>query len=354
MAVFDRLFDEEFYLQSYPDIAAAVAAGQIPSGLSHFLASGLQEGRTRISRFYRDDVETNYLAANPDVAAVVAAGGLASGLQHYLGNGEAEGRSLFPGAFDEQWYRQRYPDIREAIAQGVFTSGLEHYLAFGRDEQRSVSPLFELDYFDTYPDVRAARDAGGIYLSAADHYSTAGQFEGRQTTFSGTTGNDTVVGGAALDTLTGVQMDVGDCFVGGTLVGGQCRQYDSDGVNEQDVLIGGAGIDTFELGRALAGRAFVNYIPFYQGGGDSDFARIENFEPGRYSLIIGGRNGGADFISPGTEFEPSPEGLKIYALNTVGGGGNTTRDLVAIVSGIADPNDVINSSTFLGPVDLFI
>ena len=53
MAVFERLFDEAFYLQSYPDIAAAVAAGQIPSGLAPFLASGVQEGRTLISRFYR-------------------------------------------------------------------------------------------------------------------------------------------------------------------------------------------------------------------------------------------------------------------------------------------------------------
>ncbi|MGD1850594.1 MAG: hypothetical protein ACFCBU_08290 [Cyanophyceae cyanobacterium] len=293
------------------------------------------------------------MAANPDVAAVVESGGLASGLQHYLGIGETEGRSLFPGSFDEQWYRQRYPDIVEAISQGVFTSGLEHYLAFGRAEQRSVSPLFELDYFDTYPDVRSARDAGGIYLSAADHYSVAGQFEGRQTTFSGTTGNDTVVGGAALDTLTGVQLDVGQCFVGGTLVGGQCREYDSIGVNEQDVLIGGPGIDTFELGRAQGGRAFVNFLAFYQGGGESDFARIENFEPGRDRLLVAGQLGAPDILAPGVEFETSPEGVKVYSIDNVGVGVPTSRDLVAIIAGIGDPNDVLNSTTFINSQNQF-
>ncbi|MEM1427765.1 MAG: hypothetical protein AAGF75_14585 [Cyanobacteria bacterium P01_H01_bin.130] len=73
MAVLDRLFDEAFYLDSYPDVRAAVQAGVIPSGRSHFETSGIREGRTLISRFYRGDVEARYLAANPDVAAVVAA-----------------------------------------------------------------------------------------------------------------------------------------------------------------------------------------------------------------------------------------------------------------------------------------
>ena len=82
MTGFSQLFEEAVYLDAYPDVAAAVASGQIPSGLVHFLNSGLQEGRTRISRFYRiGDGEARYLAANPDVAAVVESGGLASGLQ---------------------------------------------------------------------------------------------------------------------------------------------------------------------------------------------------------------------------------------------------------------------------------
>ncbi|MEM1425531.1 MAG: hypothetical protein AAGF75_03105 [Cyanobacteria bacterium P01_H01_bin.130] len=356
MAVIDQLFDEAFYLESYPDVAAAVAAGQIPNGRSHFLASGIREGRTRINRFYRDDVEAQYLTQNPDVAAVVASGGLASGLQHYLGNGESEGRSLFSGGFDEEWYRRRYPDVAEAISQGIFTSGLEHYLAFGRGETRSASPLFELDYFDTYPDVRAARDAGGIYLSAADHYSATGNFEGRQATFSGTNGDDTVVGGAAIDTLTGVQLDVADsCFIGRVRVDGPCLEYDSFGLNEQDVLIGGPGLDSFRLG--IAQPVPLGFQSFYQGNGDVDFARILNFEPGRDTLILATRNGPADAIASGTEFETTPEGIKVYAINAPTAnvpGVPIPRDLIAIVDGITNPSDVLNSTVFLAPADVFM
>jgi SAM-dependent methyltransferase len=38
-------FDEDWYLKFYPDIGAAVARGDLPSGLKHYLAYGRQEGR---------------------------------------------------------------------------------------------------------------------------------------------------------------------------------------------------------------------------------------------------------------------------------------------------------------------
>jgi 2-polyprenyl-3-methyl-5-hydroxy-6-metoxy-1,4-benzoquinol methylase len=38
-------FDEDWYLKFYPDIGAAVARGDLPSGLKHYLAHGRQEGR---------------------------------------------------------------------------------------------------------------------------------------------------------------------------------------------------------------------------------------------------------------------------------------------------------------------
>ncbi|MEM1427764.1 MAG: hypothetical protein AAGF75_14580, partial [Cyanobacteria bacterium P01_H01_bin.130] len=191
---------------------------------------------------------------------------------------------------------------------------------------------------------------------AADHFSALGQGEGRVATFSGTDGDDTVVGSAAMDTLTGVQMDVGPCFVGGSLVGGECREYDSTGLNEQDVLIGGPGVDTFELGRATATRASVTFQAFYQGNGDIDFARIENFEPGRDRLVVATRNGPADVLASGTEFEATPEGVRVYAINEPFAnvpGVPIPRDLVALVSGVSDSKDVLNSTTFLAPPDVF-
>ena len=38
-------FDETYYLATNPDIAAAVAKGGFPSGLSHYRAHGRLEGR---------------------------------------------------------------------------------------------------------------------------------------------------------------------------------------------------------------------------------------------------------------------------------------------------------------------
>jgi hypothetical protein len=352
MSALNALFDESVYLARYPDVAAAVRAKQIPSGLQHFSNNGIREGRTAISRFYdRASSELEYRQAYPDVDAAIRSGGLASGLQHYIQSGEAEGRTLFPQGFDEQWYRRRYPDVANAITQKFFSSGLEHYVRFGRGEQRSVSALFEFDYFNLYPDVKNARDSGGIYLSAADHFLHAGKFEGRAATFAGTKGNDLVVGSAAIDTLTGVELDVGVCVAGGTVTGGQCREYDSFGTNEIDTLIGGPGVDTFELGRSLIGRAGVGVQAFYVTFNrvpEQDFARIQNFEVGKDRLILGTKNGEPGEVSSGTNFVSQPDGVYIYAVRPETGTSSLRfTDLMAIVEGVADASDVLGTTTFL-------
>lgn len=87
------IFDENFYLASYPDVAANVAAGGFSSGLQHFQQSGLVEGRLLVSPNYNEAI---YLQRYPDVAAEVAAGRLSSGLSHFIQSGYAEGRSGNP------------------------------------------------------------------------------------------------------------------------------------------------------------------------------------------------------------------------------------------------------------------
>ena len=87
------IFNENFYLASYPDVAAAVAAGTFSSGLQHFQLSGLTEGRILVSPNYN---EATYLQRYPDVAAAVAAGTFRSGLSHFIQSGYAEGRSGNP------------------------------------------------------------------------------------------------------------------------------------------------------------------------------------------------------------------------------------------------------------------
>ncbi len=351
MTAFNALFDEQVYLSQYPDVAAAVRAQQIPSGKQHFLTAGIREGRTAISRFYSAPYrETEYRQAYPDVDRAIRSGALASGLQHYIQSGGGEGRNLFPQGFDEKWYQNRYPDVATAIDEFYFSSGLEHYLRFGRNEQRSVSPFFEFDYFGIYPDIKAARDSGGSFLSAWDHFNTVGKNEGRIATFSGTKRSDLVVGSAAFDTLTGVELDVGSCFIGRSLPGGLCKEYDSTGTAELDTLVGGPGVDTFELGRAFFDASGPRFESFYLSPRDQDFARIQNFEVGKDRLVMGTRRGQAGFSAFGSEFVGTPEGVYIYATPPGSGASPMDRNLVAIVEGVADPSDVLGSTTFLATV----
>ena len=352
MTAFNALFDEQFYLSQYPDVAAAVRAQQIPSGKQHFLTAGIREGRTAISRFYSAPyLETEYRQAYPDVDAAIRSGALASGLQHYIQSGGGEGRNLFPQGFDEKWYQNRYPDVATAIDEYYFSSGLEHYLRFGRNEQRSVSSLFEFNYFGIYPDVKAARDSGGGFLSAWDHFNHGGRDEGRVATFSGTKRSDRVVGSAAFDTITGVELDVGSCFVGRTLTGGLCQEYDSTGITELDTLVGGPGVDTFELGRLFSDASGPRFESFYVSQRDRDVARIQNFELGKDRLVMGTRRGEPGFSTLGSEFVGTPEGVYIYAtLPDFGASLSERGDLVAIVEGVANPSDVLSSTTFLATV----
>ncbi|MEG4235327.1 hypothetical protein QUA40_24975, partial [Microcoleus sp. Pol11C3] len=69
--------------------AQAVAAGIIPNGFEHWVKFGFIEKRTPQVSFN----EQFYLDANPQIAAAVANGSFSSGFEHYARFGVAEGRS---------------------------------------------------------------------------------------------------------------------------------------------------------------------------------------------------------------------------------------------------------------------
>ncbi len=83
--------------------------------------------------------EQQYLEMYPDVAAAVKRGDFASGLQHYQTFGAGEHRLLAaaPVGYDEQKYLANNPDVAAAVASGAFVSGLEHYQLFGAGEGRA-------------------------------------------------------------------------------------------------------------------------------------------------------------------------------------------------------------------------
>jgi hypothetical protein len=82
-------FSDEFYLQTYPDIAEAHAAGTIPDLHRHYVESGFFEGRCGAPPPVDEAFYTTYYK---DVGQAVTRGDIASATEHYLRQGVAEGR----------------------------------------------------------------------------------------------------------------------------------------------------------------------------------------------------------------------------------------------------------------------
>ena len=83
------VFDEEWYLGRYPDVALAVQKGKFPNARNHFVENGYFEGRFP---FPVEVDEKWYLKENADVATAVREGIVESGAEHYYETGYLEGR----------------------------------------------------------------------------------------------------------------------------------------------------------------------------------------------------------------------------------------------------------------------
>ncbi|PCJ07332.1 MAG: hypothetical protein COB16_11655 [Rhodobacteraceae bacterium] len=133
--VIEAFFDRGFYLDAYPDVAAA----QVDPVL-HYVRYGAIERRDPTPEFSTG----YYLDTYPDVAA--------SGLNpfwHYLTNGRDEGRSGCPGPqeqmrqyFDAEFYLGKNPDV----AAGELDPFV-HFCDQGWREGRDPSPSFSLSYY---------------------------------------------------------------------------------------------------------------------------------------------------------------------------------------------------------------
>src|SRR5262249_40159595 len=113
-----QLFDAEWYVRTYPDVAAS---GVNPA--AHYFLTGAVEGRDPGPQFSTQ----GYFQRYPDVAETGA-----NPLLHYLQHGVNEGRDISPISmevpqtpsevaliaqsefFDGEWYLRTYPDVAEA------------------------------------------------------------------------------------------------------------------------------------------------------------------------------------------------------------------------------------------------
>lgn len=83
----------------------------------------------RIESFLPFFDEEYYLQAYPDIAAAVRSDGLKSGFEHYTGIGFREGRGGFE--FDIRWYSVAYPVAAREVGEGEYVDLLHHYVETG-------------------------------------------------------------------------------------------------------------------------------------------------------------------------------------------------------------------------------
>ena len=131
------LFDPEFYLARYPDVASS---GLDP--FAHFLTRGALEHRSPHPLF---DARY-YVENNSDVAKSGS-----DPLLHFLETGAFEGRKPIP-LFDPLFYFEHNPEV---AAQRI--NPLIHYLESGASQGRDPHPLFDTDwYVSQHPEVVAS------------------------------------------------------------------------------------------------------------------------------------------------------------------------------------------------------
>ncbi|WP_333122099.1 calcium-binding protein [Microcoleus sp. Pol11C3] len=273
------IFDEQYYLASYPWLKPAIDAGIIKSGREHFEKFGQAAGLTKISRYFDEDT---YLEGNPDLKPFVRTvnpnAPFATGLDHFIQYGYEEGRTRVSAEYDEAFYVATNRDLQPFIQNGTFKNGYQHFIQFGAKDGRLPTSFFEPQFFNN--------EAGGLIISETlktprEYYFKVGQFDptGRPVTFVGTSGNDilTDVGVGKVE-LIGVEVEAPRGL----------RRYESDGSNEFDTLIGGNGRDTFVLGDLsefpVGTRGGLSSLQqFYIGPG---FATIRNFTQGQDNIQL--------------------------------------------------------------------
>lgn len=162
---FQELFDQDYYLRTYPDAAAAIEAGTVPSAMAHYIAigSGLfyDPNEFFVSRYYFAQ------AGNLDRHLLRGRGGRGREntlLWHYLTVGLPHGIEPIEH-FDSRWYLDRHPDVADAIRKGKMATALHHFLTWGSHENRSPGPSFVPSLHpQPQPDETGTRGAFGLFV----------------------------------------------------------------------------------------------------------------------------------------------------------------------------------------------
>ena len=131
------VFDPIWYLETYPDIAAALPDNQPATVLAWHLEHGQKLGHA--PNMFFD--ETWHRHMYPQVDAMVRKGQVESAFDAYCRGGQARAPHWL---FDEHHYRSRYPDLSDEVLQtNKLINGYDHFLRHGAKEGRIGHPFFD-------------------------------------------------------------------------------------------------------------------------------------------------------------------------------------------------------------------
>ncbi|MBV9252268.1 MAG: hypothetical protein JO227_23855 [Acetobacteraceae bacterium] len=117
---------------------------EISTSKGQLIATATYEDLTQMIRLLLlgVDVDENwYLDTYPDVARAIQEGAAKSARQHFVDHGYFEGRLPFAVAVDDNWYQEEYPDVSESIKKGGEISSQAHFMRDGYKEGRLPFPV---------------------------------------------------------------------------------------------------------------------------------------------------------------------------------------------------------------------
>lgn len=183
---YSAVYNFRYYCQQNPDVAAACSNNEL-SVLTHFVNSGMKEGRVASS-----DFNVNFYRSNNGDLNAAFGNDLKAYYLHYMSVGRNEGRNAtsagpkgytyegvdYSLVYDYEFYRQHNPDVAAAFG-GDADKLLAHFVNNGMAEGRQASAGFNLQvYKNNNPDLVNVfgTDNKQYYV----HYITNGSKENRK------------------------------------------------------------------------------------------------------------------------------------------------------------------------------
>jgi GT2 family glycosyltransferase len=322
----NRWFDEAWYRQRHPDVAAAIAAGRLRSGFEHYCRDGFR-GRSAHWLFDPglylapgglDPVEVGYddcvnlyghflrygarqsrqghllfdpalyragVAQEPGALAAIEARGA---WHHFIDRIWFERRDAVTTPwFDPDWYLARTPAAAQRLRRGLSVCALHDYLAFGIAAGAAPVPQFDEGFYlganaDAAEAVRAGRALCGY-----DHFLRVGARENRQPAAHIDLRRYHATSAAArIAMATGAARDA---FTHLVLSGATAPEpgLPEDGLR----LVTGGHVDSHGLAATAGGWAFLGWVP-----GDV----LPGPAPGATEVVATARFTGGEWRGPAT------------------------------------------------------